>query len=78
MSIWDGLRKNQDAPVLSNEGFLSLQSCRHRVQKGCGVSERLSRDQSEEVTAENTESSAVTLLHKRAEYEQAPGDEEFL
>lgn len=68
----------QDASVLSNEGFLSLQSCHHHVGAGCGVSECLSRDQSEEVTAENTENNAVTLLHKRAENEQAWGDEELL
>lgn len=37
------------------------------------LSECLSRDQSEEVTAENTENNVVTPLHKRAENKEAPG-----
>lgn len=37
MSMWDELRATQEASVLSNEGFLSLQSCHHHVAVGCGV-----------------------------------------
>lgn len=34
MNIWDELGKARDASVLSNEGFLSLQSCQHHVGVG--------------------------------------------
>lgn len=37
-----------------------------------------SREKSVNVTTQNTESNAVILLHRRAEKEQAWGDEELL
>lgn len=71
MSIWDALRQTQDASVLSNKGFLPLQSCHHRVGvrrvNGMGgLSECLSRDQSEEVTVEETENNAVALPNPKS------------
>lgn len=38
VSIWDELRQSQDASVLSNQGFLSLQFCLHHVGARCGGS----------------------------------------
>lgn len=64
MSVWDELRNTQDASVLSNKGFLSLQCCHHHVRVGCGMSECLSRDQSEEVTAENRKQCCVNAAQK--------------
>lgn len=81
MSIWDKLRKTQNASFLFYGCFLSLQSYHHgaRGWRSFWVSKvwvtKYNGEQSVDV---NTESNAVTLLHSRAEKEKAWGDEELL